>query len=70
MQEDSQDTYVVVVNDEEQYSIWLEASAVPGGWRMVGVQGSREECLDWIERNWTDIRPLSLRRALEAARAQ
>ena len=55
--------YVVVCNDEEQYSIWLQERAVPAGWRPVGVQGSREECLTHIEHVWTDITPLSARRA-------
>lgn len=56
--------YDVVVNDEEQYSIWLGNRELPLGWRRVGVQGSKEECLDFIEVTWTDMRPLSLRRRL------
>ncbi|KOV78044.1 MbtH family NRPS accessory protein [Nocardia sp. NRRL S-836] len=54
----------VVVNHEEQYSIWPADREPPSGWRTVGVTGSEDECLDWIEREWTDLRPLSLRRAM------
>lgn len=53
-----------VVNDEEQYSIWLVGRELPDGWRRVGVQGTKEECLDYIETIWTDMRPLSLRRRM------
>jgi MbtH protein len=57
--------YRAVVNDEEQYSIWLADRPLPAGWRDAGVSGSRAECLDYIERVWTDMRPLSLRMAAE-----
>ncbi|MFF4961822.1 MbtH family protein [Streptomyces sp. NPDC001222] len=56
--------WLVVVNEEEQYSVWSADRDVPQGWRAVGVTGSKEECLDHIERTWTDMRPLSLRRAM------
>jgi MbtH protein len=58
--------YRVVVNDEEQYSIWPAEKPVPAGWREVGCEGTRQECLAHVERVWTDMRPLSLRRAMEA----
>lgn len=58
-------TYRVVVNHEEQYSIWPDYREIPEGWRDVGVSGSRETCLDHIETVWTDMRPLSLRRRME-----
>ena len=61
--------YRVVVNDEEQYSIWLAHKPLPAGWREDGMVGTREECLDHIEIVWTDMRPLSVRRRLEAAEA-
>ena len=69
MSEPDEDTrnYRVVVNHEEQYSIWLADRPLPAGWRDVGVEGSRTVCLDHIERVWTDIRPLSLRRQMAAA---
>ena len=54
-------TYKVVVNHEEQYSIWLADKATPAGWRDAGKQGSKTECLDHIRSVWTDMRPLSLR---------
>ncbi|MFG1889106.1 MbtH family protein [Micromonospora sp. NPDC049051] len=57
-------TYVVVVNDEEQYSIWFADREPPVGWTSVGVTGSRQECLEHVGRIWTDLRPLSLRRWL------
>jgi MbtH protein len=56
--------YDVVVNDEEQYSLWESGRALPTGWRPVDVSGTKEECLDYIEQAWTDIRPLGLRRRL------
>jgi MbtH protein len=58
------ETHRVVVNHEEQYSIWPSDRELPNGWTEVGVQGSKEACLDHIEQVWTDMRPLSLRRAL------
>jgi MbtH protein len=56
------DTYSVVRNDEEQYSIWSTSRTLPAGWKDIGRVGSREECLAYIENVWTDMRPLSLRR--------
>ncbi|MFJ8582346.1 MbtH family protein [Micromonospora sp. NPDC093277] len=57
-------TYQVVLNDEEQYSIWLADRELPLGWRAEGTRGSREECLAHIGTVWTDLRPLSLRRQM------
>ncbi|SCB33740.1 MbtH family protein [Cupriavidus alkaliphilus] len=59
-------TFLVLVNHEEQYSIWPDYKAVPGGWREAGFSGNRQACLDYIERIWVDMRPLSLRRFMEA----
>ncbi|MBL6279719.1 MbtH family NRPS accessory protein [Micromonospora fiedleri] len=53
--------YVVVSNDEEQFSLWLTGRSLPNGWREAGKRGSREECLAYIEQVWTDMRPRSLR---------
>jgi MbtH protein len=64
--DDPQARFVVVVNHEEQYSIWPDHRDLPAGWRDVGFRGVREECLAHVEQVWTDMRPLSLRRALEA----
>lgn len=59
-------TYTVVVNDEEQYSIWFADRELPAGWRAVGVTGPKEQCLDHIRSVWTDITPLSVRRRMAA----
>jgi MbtH protein len=61
-EEDDTRTYVVVVNDEEQYSVWFADRELPAGWRPGDASGSKAECLAYIERVWTDMRPLSLRR--------
>jgi len=53
--------YRVVVNHEEQYSIWRADSSLPLGWRDGGKTGSKEDCLEFIKQVWTDMRPLSLR---------
>lgn len=58
--------YMVVVNHEEQYSIWDANRDLPAGWREAGKQGSKKACLDWIEETWTDMRPLSLRKHMDA----
>jgi len=55
----------VVVNDEEQYSIWPADRENPAGWRDAGKQGTKDECLAWIEQVWTDMRPASLRKAMD-----
>jgi len=60
--------YRVLTNDEEQYSLWPEHAAVPGGWRVV-MQGTRAECADYVAKVWTDMRPLSLRRHMDASQA-
>lgn len=57
--------YTVVLNDEEQYSIWPADRELPLGWREAGKRSSREECLAYIDEVWTDMRPLSLRRAMD-----
>lgn len=59
--------YTVVVNDEEQYSIWLVGRPVPAGWREVGKVGTKDECLAYVGEVWTDMRPLSLRRQMDGA---
>lgn len=67
--DENEDTteYAVVVNHEEQYSIWPAQKTLPGGWRPVGKQGRKAECLAYIDEVWTDMRPLSLRRRMDAA---
>jgi MbtH protein len=65
--EEREDTtiYKVVVNHEEQYSIWPAHRENPLGWKDVGKSGFKAECLAYIKEVWTDIRPLSLRKRLE-----
>lgn len=64
------DEYSVVVNHEEQYSIWLSENELPNGWRDAGFRGSKEDCLAHIENVWTDITPLSVRQSVAASAAQ
>lgn len=64
---DTAEQWRVVLNDEEQFSIWPAVRELPTGWRLEGTRGSREDCLEHIERTWTDMRPLSVRRALGVA---
>ena len=56
--------YKVVINHEEQYSIWQADRDSPPGWRDVGKRGPKSDCLAYIEEVWTDMRPLSLRKAM------
>ena len=57
--------YKVVVNHEEQYSIWPEYREIPPGWKEAGKTGTKPECLVFIERIWQDTRPMTLRRMQE-----
>ena len=57
--------YKVVVNHEEQYSIWFADRELPAGWTAEGTTGTKQECLEHIGRVWTDMRPLSLRKKME-----
>lgn len=59
-----QKLYRVVINHEEQYSIWPAERPIPAGWREVGEVGEKSACLAYIERVWTDMRPLSVRTKL------
>ena len=63
-------TYKVVVNHEEQYSIWPEHKENPNGWVDAGKSGAKAECLEYIKTVWTDMRPLSLRKRMEDRAAQ
>ncbi|MEU6577525.1 MbtH family protein [Streptomyces sp. NPDC046805] len=64
--DDESGRFLVLVNDEGQYSLWPANIALPGGWRVSGSEGSRQECLEAIEAVWTDMRPASLVRAMGA----
>jgi MbtH protein len=63
-EEEDQRIYTVVVNHEDQYSIWFADRQLPLGWREVGKQGLKSECLAYIKEAWTDMRPLSLRKQM------
>jgi MbtH protein len=65
--EDETITYHVVVNQEEQYSIWPDYKEIPKGWRSVGKSGKKDSCLTYIKEVWTDMRPLSLRKQMAEA---
>ncbi|MET9927370.1 MULTISPECIES: MbtH family protein [unclassified Streptomyces] len=58
--EDENGTYLVLVNDEGQHSLWPSFVEVPAGWTVVHPEDTRQACLDHVERNWTDLRPRSL----------
>lgn len=68
--DDENGTYLVLLNEEEQYSLWPAHIDVPAGWQVVHPADGRRACLDFIERNWTDARPDSLRIAMEKAEAE
>ncbi|WP_217562685.1 MbtH family NRPS accessory protein [Paenibacillus sp. GbtcB18] len=57
--------FAVVVNEEEQYSLWPADKVVPLGWKVVGPSGNKQECLQYIESVWTDMRPMSLRNKMQ-----
>jgi MbtH protein len=54
----------VVVNHDEQYSVWPVERELPAGWRAVGKSGSKQECVIYIDESWSDMRPLSLRKQM------
>jgi MbtH protein len=70
MSESEQDqiVYKVVINHEEQYSIWPADRENPLGWWDAGKQGPKQQCLDFIKEVWTDMRPLSLRKQMDTAK--
>jgi len=63
--EDEDGEYLVIVNDERQHSLWPGFREIPSGWTAVGPRGNRRQCLDWIDENWTDMRPKSLADAMD-----
>jgi len=58
--EDADGTYLVLVNEENQHSLWPAFAEVPAGWTTVDGPDGRQACLDYVEANWTDMRPASL----------
>lgn len=65
MNENGPDRWTVLINGEEQYGLFPAVLDTPGGWRPVGFEGTEEECMRYVDEHWTDMRPLSLRRALD-----
>ncbi|MFE0427263.1 MbtH family protein [Streptomyces sp. NPDC058953] len=63
--DDEDGRFSVLVNDEDQHSLWPTFAPVPEGWRVVFGEESRQSCLDYVEQHWTDMRPRSLREAME-----
>ncbi|GFG73612.1 MbtH family protein [Mycobacterium botniense] len=67
--DDDNGTFFVLVNGDEQHSLWPAFADVPAGWRVVYGEAGRAACLDYIDQNWPDIRPKRLRESLAEARA-
>ncbi|PUA29927.1 MAG: antibiotic synthesis protein MbtH [Cellvibrio sp. 79] len=60
------ETFIVLINHEEQFSIWPKWKAIPNGWNAVeGISGNKKSVLEYVEKNWTDMRPRSLRQWME-----
>jgi MbtH protein len=70
MEEEDTREYVVLVNCEEQYSLWLADLEIPKGWKEVFARNNKKACLEYVKEVWTDMRPLSLRKAMAEANAQ
>ncbi|MFJ1561508.1 MbtH family protein [Streptomyces mirabilis] len=64
--DDEDGRFFVLVNDEEQHSLWPTFVEIPAGWRVVFGEDDRKECLEYIEENWKDLRPKSLQEAMAA----
>lgn len=58
------DVLKVLINDEAQYSVWPAGQAAPAGWNEVGFMGSMQECSEYVDQHWKDMRPLSLQKAM------
>lgn len=68
--EDADRSYVVLVNDEGQHSLWPADLCVPEGWSEARAAGTRDACLAYVEENWTDMRPKSLVERMSHAGAE
>ena len=66
--DDDNGSFLVLINDEEQHSLWPTFAEIPAGWRVVYGEVGRAACLEYIEQNWADIRPKSLRQRLAEGR--
>ncbi|GAB2609646.1 MbtH family protein [Streptomyces capparidis] len=68
--EDKDAAYLVLVNDEDQHSLWPAFAEVPAGWTVAFGEAPREACLEYVEEHWTDLRPKSLRLAMDGGAAK
>jgi MbtH protein len=68
--DDEESEFLVLVNHERQYSLWPAYLEIPAGWAPTGPRGPRQTCIDWVDANWTDMRPASLVREMEAHRGR
>lgn len=68
--DDENGAFYVLVNDEEQYSLWPAFADLPAGWRVAFGESTRADCLAYVEQTWTDLRPRSLRSRMEAESAR
>nr|WP_314121584.1 MbtH family NRPS accessory protein [uncultured Brevundimonas sp.] len=66
MFDDETREFVVLINEEQQYSLWPADKTIPAGWNTVGPKGAKSDCLQYVEEHWTDMRPKSLRDAMAA----
>jgi MbtH protein len=68
MADEEEDTrvYIVLINAEEQYSLWPKEKKIPPGWQSVDKEGSKSDCMSYVDTVWTDMRPLSLRKKMDA----
>ncbi|ROU06211.1 MbtH family protein [Lysobacter enzymogenes] len=64
---DSSEDYIVLINDEEQYSLWSQSIPVPPGWRVTHGPAARQACLDYVDEVWKDLTPRSVRLRLQQA---
>ncbi len=68
--EDPDASYLVLINDEGQHSLWPVFADIPEGWEKIFGEAGRQDCLDFIETNWTDMRPRSLIKAMDEDAAE
>ncbi|GAB3505763.1 MbtH family protein [Amycolatopsis cihanbeyliensis] len=68
--DDENGRFLVLVNAENQHSLWPAFAEVPAGWEIVKSESSRQECLDYVDENWTDMRPKSLIEAMEGEKTE
>ncbi|WP_394537192.1 MbtH family protein [Lysobacter enzymogenes] len=64
---DSSEDFIVLINDEEQYSLWSQSIPVPSGWRVAHGPAVRQACLDYVDEVWKDLTPRSVRLRLQQA---